>query len=119
MVGGDVRYVLAQRLSPIANVGPGGRGRLDAIGYDGDLISRENSFKHWADTLKKKSVGVLAVIVEECNFIRLPAASSPLENFDSHAHIVFTAYGKKDQSTRTKALLEFALAREWLFQPDA
>lgn len=87
--------------------------------YDGDLISPENSFKHWTDVLKKKSVGVLAVTVEECTSLELPAVSSPLENFDSHAHIDFTAYEKKMQRTKTKALLEFALARQWLFQVEA
>jgi len=32
--------------------------------YDGELITPENSHRHWTDELKKKSVGVLAVICE-------------------------------------------------------
>ena len=87
--------------------------------YDGDKITPENSFTHWIDVLKKKSIGVLAVTVEECSSVALPAVKSPRENFDSHAHIDFSAYEKKDQRTKTKALLEYALARDWLFQPEA
>ncbi len=85
---------------------------------DGDLTTPENSYKHWTDVLKKKSVGVLAVTFEECASVELPAVSSPLENNPAHSHIDFTAYEKKDQRTKTKALLEFALARQWLFQPE-
>jgi hypothetical protein len=87
--------------------------------YDNDLISPENSHKHWTDELKKKSVGVLAVTFEECASVELPAVSSPVDNNEAHAHIDFTAYEKKDQRTKTKALLEFALARQWLFQSEA
>jgi hypothetical protein len=86
---------------------------------DGDMITPENSHKYWTDELKKKSVGVLAVTVEECASVNLDAVPSPMENFDSHAHIDFTACEKKDQRTKTKTLLEFALARRWLFQPEA
>lgn len=87
--------------------------------YDGDQITPEKSFTHWIEVLKKKSIGVLAVTVEECSSVALPAVNSPMENFDSHAHIDFSDYEKKDQRTKTKALLEYALARDWLFQPEA
>ena len=86
--------------------------------YDGDLISPENSFRHRTDTLKKKSVGVLAVSFEECASVKLPAVSSPMEDNEAHAHIDFTGYEKKDQRTKTKALHEYALSRQWLFQPE-
>jgi hypothetical protein len=84
--------------------------------YDGDMITAENSFNHWTDSLKKKSVGVLAVTVEECTSVKLPSVSSPSEDNASHAHIDFTEFEKKDQRTKTKALLAFAVARHWLFQ---
>ena len=85
--------------------------------YDGDKIALDASFRHWTDTLKKKSVGVLAVSFEECASVELPAVSSPMEDNEAHAHIDFTDYEKKDQRTKTKALLQFALARQWVYQP--
>ncbi len=91
-------------------------GRLSV--YDGDQITPENSFKHWTDELKKKSVGVLGVTVGECASVELQAVSSPLENFASHAHIDLSPYEKKDQRTKTKAILAFALARDWLFPSE-
>ena len=86
--------------------------------YDGDMITPDASYTHWTDELKKKSIGVLAVTVAECASVGLPAVSSPRENFESHAHIDFTACDKREQRTKTKTLLEFALARRWVFQPD-
>lgn len=86
--------------------------------YDGDLITSEDSYTHWTNTLNKKSVGVLAVTVEECASVQLVAVSSPKERFESHAHIDFNAHEKKDQRTKTKALLAYALARQWLYQPQ-
>lgn len=86
--------------------------------YDGDMISPKGSYEHWTDSLGKKSVGVLGVTVGECVSERLPALSSPQEGNPAHAHIDFSAFDKKEQRTRTKALLEFALARLWLFRPE-
>lgn len=86
--------------------------------YDGDKITPEDSHKHWTDELKKKSIGVLAVTVEECKSVDLPCGNSPMDNNPAHAHIDFNGYEKKDQRTKTKALLDFALARQWLFQSE-
>ncbi len=57
--------------------------------YDGDMISPEQSWKHFTGDLGCRSVGVLAVAVEECSEQSLPVASSP-EVFEQHAHIDFT-----------------------------
>lgn len=88
--------------------------------YDGDKTeSPEASHKHYTEVVKKKSAGVMAVTVEECRSLDLPADSSPKPDFDAHAHIDFTGYDKKQVRSKSKELLTFAVARDWLFQPEA
>jgi hypothetical protein len=87
--------------------------------YDGDLATPEESHKHYIEVQKKKSAGVMAVTVSECITLSLPAVSSPLPDFDAHAHIDFTACDKKQERTKSKELLAFAVARQWLYRPEA
>jgi hypothetical protein len=87
--------------------------------YDGDKASPEASHKHYIETQKRKSAGVLAVSVEECSALKLPAASSPLPDFDAHAHIDFTECDKKQERSKSKELLAFAIKRKWLYQAEA
>ena len=70
--------------------------------YDGDMIMPERSFKHYTETQKLKSAGVLAVTVGECASLELDAASSPLPNFDEHAHIDFSGCDKKQERSKSK-----------------
>ena len=86
--------------------------------YDGDLATPDASHKHYTEVQKKKSAGVLAVTVEECNTLSLPAVSSPLPDFDAHAHIDFTGCDKKQERSKSKELLAFAVARQWLYRPE-
>ena len=86
--------------------------------YDGDLISPEQSYKHYTNERKLKSGGVMAVSVEECASLALPAASSP-EEFKEHAHIDFTACDKKQTDSKSKSLAAFAIARDWMYKEES
>lgn len=93
------------------------KGRLSV--YDGDKTAPpEASHKHDTEIVKKKSAGVMAVTVEECTTRELPAATSPLPDFKAHAHIDFTGCDKKQERSKSKELLAFAVARTWLFQVE-
>ena len=78
--------------------------------YDGDLATPEASHKHYTEVQKRKSAGVMAVTVAECTTLALPAASSPLPEFDAHAHIDLTGCDKKQERSKSKELLAFAVA---------
>lgn len=54
---------------------PKDRGRLSA--YDGDRITAENSWRHYALELGHRSVGVLAVTVGECGSRGLAVEADP------------------------------------------
>jgi hypothetical protein len=86
--------------------------------YDGDMTTPETSHRHYTEVQKRKSTGVMAVTVEECTSLALAASSSPLPDFDAHAHIDFTGCDKKQERTKSKELLAFAVARKWLYQPE-
>jgi hypothetical protein len=82
--------------------------------YDGDMITPDRSFKHYTEKLELKSAGVMAVTFGECASVELEAVSSPLTGFDEHAHIDFTKCDKKQERSKSKALLAFAVERDWL-----
>ncbi len=82
--------------------------------YDGDLMSAEQSWKHFSGR-GLKSVGVLAVTVLECKAESLPAAPSP-EVFEGHAHIDFTGLNESEIKGKGKRLLAVANSRGWLHQ---
>jgi hypothetical protein len=86
--------------------------------YDGDMISPEQSYRHYTNEQELKSGGVMAVSVEECTSLELPAQSSP-HHFKEHAHIDFTAYDKKQTDSKSKSLLAFAVARDWMYREDS
>jgi hypothetical protein len=86
--------------------------------YDGDMITPERSYVHYTETQKRKSGGVMAVTVAECASIQLRAAPSPQPGFAEHAHIDFTTCSRKETSSKSKQLLEFAAVRNWLHQPQ-
>lgn len=85
--------------------------------YDGDLITAEGAHKHFTEIRKLKSEGVLAVVVQECKTLELPACSSP-EQFPEHAHIDFNGLEKKEIDSKSKGLLAFAVARDWVFRKE-
>ena len=83
--------------------------------YDGDIMSPEQSWKHFTEVLERQSVGVLAVTVAECREQDLRAAPSP-EVFEGHAHIDFTGFSANQAERKGKKLLAVALLRGWLHQ---
>jgi hypothetical protein len=86
--------------------------------YDGSMITADRSHAHYTEILKLRSCGVLAVTVAECDSENLPAESSPLPDFDEHAHIDFNGCDKKQLRDKSKSLLAFAVERNWLFQTE-
>jgi len=80
--------------------------------YNGDLITAEQSWKHFV-AKRLKSVGVLAVNVVECTAEGLPSYSSP-EVFEQHAHIDFSNLTEGQIKGKGKRLLAVALVRGWL-----
>ena len=86
---------------------------------DGDLTTPEASHKHFTEVRKRKSAGVMAVTVEECSTTGLPSAPSAEPDNEAHAHIDFTGCDKKQERSKSKELLAFAVARKWLFQVEA
>ncbi len=86
--------------------------------YDGDLISPEQSYKHYTETQKLKSSGVMAVSVQECTGLDLSACPSP-NIFEEHAHIDFVGLDKKQIESKSKGLLACAIARDWVHKPDS
>ena len=84
--------------------------------YDGDQISAVDSYQHYTETLNLPSDGVLAVTVEECTNLELPAEPKPLENFPEHATIDFSRQGTASIEKKSKLLRAKAMQRDWLFQ---
>jgi hypothetical protein len=83
--------------------------------YDGDLITPEQSWRHFTGDLGYQSVGVLAVTVGECAGESLRAVPSP-EVFKEHAHIDFTGCTGSQIEKKGKKLLAAALARGWQYR---
>jgi hypothetical protein len=83
--------------------------------YDGDLITPEQSWKHFTGKLGYRSVGVLAVTVREFSELSLPVASSP-EVFEQQAHIDFAGCTAAQIEKKGKKLLAAALGRGWLYR---
>jgi hypothetical protein len=83
--------------------------------YDGDLITPEQSWRHFTGELGCRSAGVLAVTVRECSEQSLPVVSSP-EVFEQHAHIDFAGCTTGQIEKKGKKLLAAALGRGWLFR---
>ena len=85
--------------------------------YDGDLISPEDAWGHYTQTLLLDSIGVLAVTVVECSAHELDARPDP-EPFPEHAIIDFTGLGTNQIEKKSKKLKASAVDRGWQFQPD-
>ena len=84
--------------------------------YDGDLISAEESWKHYVNVLHNQSKGVVAVTVQECTDIQLHAQADPTD-FAEHAVIDFNELSRKEVERKSDSLKQRALERGWLYQP--
>ena len=92
----------------IASLRPTPKDEYKVLVYDGDLITAEQSWKHFTKS-GLKSVGVLAVNVRECEAVQLPSCSSP-EIHEYHAHIDFTGLTNAQNKTKSAQLLVAANA---------
>ena len=82
--------------------------------YDNDKISAEKAYEHYTKMLLKRSVGVMAVSVKECNDLSLPALSDPAP-FPEHALIDFSDYSYPQSEKLAKKLRQKAVERNWLY----
>ncbi len=83
--------------------------------YDGDLIGAEAAWTHYTQQLGLRSVGVLALTVEECSKEGVPPRSDPAP-FPEHAVIDFTGKSKKEKKEIAALLRDRAVNRDWLFE---
>ena len=86
--------------------------------YDGDLATPEASHKHYTEVQKRKSAGVMAVTVAECTTLALPAASSPLPEFDAHAAYRFHRLRQKAGAEQEQGATGLRRRAKWLYQPE-
>jgi hypothetical protein len=83
--------------------------------YDGDQITAEHSWLHFTSQRDCKSVGVMAVTVDECAAESLPTRPDP-KPFPEHAVIDFTGLANNQCEKKSKKLRLNAEARGWLYQ---
>ena|SRR5690606_39382688 len=83
--------------------------------YDGDQITPDCAHHHFVETLGLRSSGVMAVTVQECADIDLPALPDP-EPFKEHAVIDFNGFSKGDIKKKSKLLRSAAEQRDWLYR---
>lgn len=86
--------------------------------YDGDLIAAEASWTHYTTVSNRKSVGAVALTVDECTAEKLSARPDPTP-FPEHAVVDFSGVEEKQWRTKSKKLQAKALARGWLYQAPA
>lgn len=86
--------------------------------YDGDMITAEDSFKHYTGSLNRKSSGVWAVTVSEAQDCALQVRPDVEGFFPEHAVIDFTGHLEKEQKAKSKILASKAAARGFLFKPE-
>ena len=91
-------------------------GRLSV--YDGDQISPQAAYEHYA-SLGYKAVGVLAVSVAECESLDLAVTPDPLPGFPEHTTIDFTTLSRKGTELAARTLRERATARGWQHRPNS
>ena len=89
-------------------------GRLSV--YDGDQISPQAAYEHYA-SLGNKAVGILAVTVAECESLDLAVTPDPLPGFPAHALIDFTALSGNRVKRTARQLNKSATARGWQHRP--
>ena len=89
---------------------PKDRKRLSV--YDGDRITAEESWRHYAR--RYPSVGVLAVSVAECE--PLPVRPDP-QPFPEHVVIDFTELSRTAKNRKAKRLRRAANERGWQYRP--
>jgi hypothetical protein len=83
--------------------------------YDGDQITADNSWSHFTSQPNCKSVGVMAVTVDECVAEALSVRPDP-KPFPEHVVIDFTGLTNNQCEKNSKKLKAKAEARGWQYQ---
>lgn len=86
--------------------------------YDGDQISARSAWEHYTRKLGYESVGVLAVLVQECTNSGLDTKPDP-DHFPEHVKIIFDEMTKREIKKAAKNLNLAAKSRGWQYQVDS
>ena len=109
-----------QLTSQVFTPTPKDEGKLSV--YDSDQISAKDSWKHYSTPRPGKasyrSVGVVAVTVEECEVPETLVFPDP-DRFQEHVLIDFSELPKSKHKTVAKELSRIARDRGWMYQPPA
>ncbi len=84
--------------------------------YDGDMLTPEDSWRHYTVVLGLVSVGAMAISVEECSDEGLPSRPDP-EPFPEHAVVDFTGLSESQIEKKSKKLKVAAETRGWQYAP--
>ncbi len=95
---------------------PKDNGRLSV--YDGDQVTAQAAYLHYASELKRESAGVWAVSGAESSGLGLAHLPDPLADFPAHAVIDFADRSEKACRKLAKKLRDFAVTRGCLYQPE-
>ncbi len=82
--------------------------------YDGDMVSAEESWKHFTAKKGLASIGCLAVTVDECSNQDLEVKSDP-DAFPAHVLVNFETHSGKQIERKAKNLRYSALERGWQY----
>ena len=83
--------------------------------YDGDMISAEDSYRHYTEVLGNTSHSVWAVTCVEAEAANTTPRPDPLEDFPEHAVVDFADMDEKKCRKVAKLLKASAMARGCLF----
>lgn len=86
--------------------------------YDGDMISAENAWQHFTETLEFKSSGVLGATVADCQCLDLKVRPDPTP-FPEHAVIDFTGLTNSAAQKKSQLLRNKSESRGWQYKPSA
>lgn len=84
--------------------------------YDGEQITAQDSWGHYTTVLKKESVGVLAVTLQECTVQELVVTPDP-DAFLEHVLVDFSGKSRKQQKAISRNLRDAAVTRDWVYLP--
>ena len=91
-------------------------GKAELSLYDGDQITPEGAWKHYTEELGRKSVGVVAVTVAECEREDLEPRLDHI-GFAEHTTLDFSKVPKGRTEAVAKRLKAAAQKRGWQYGP--
>lgn len=81
--------------------------------YDGDQISAEDAWHHFNE--RYRSIGVMALSVQECAQVCLDVRADPQPDFPEHVIIDFTDHSRNQQKKAAGHLARNANERGWQY----